>query len=91
MHSLWLHITYLPEAANYSEVVGEGAVEEITLNGEPAALLRGGWNSDTQSYDMGIHAQTIKWFYDEHTVYALKSSDDAMEVEDLIGIAESIP
>ena len=53
--SLSLAINYLTEKVhNYAEVVGEGAIEEVTIKGKPAALIRGGWNYDTKSYDPDI-------------------------------------
>ena len=88
---LELHIFHITKLENnYSEVVGEGAIEEITINGKTAALVSGGWNYDTKSYDFGIPYQGIRWEYDEHTVYVL-SSHKGFSKEELIEIAESIP
>jgi hypothetical protein len=88
--SLWLQIIYQTEnVQNLAEVVGEGAMEEITINGKPATLLRGGWNYDTRSYDQDIPSLRIRWMYDERTIYDLNGSQ-AMGPEVLIRIAESI-
>jgi hypothetical protein len=70
-------------------VVGEGALEEITLNGRPAVVLRGGWNYDTRQYDFSFPA-AIEWKYDEKTIYSLTGSQ-GISLDELIRIAESIP
>ena len=75
---------------NITVVVGDEAIEEININGKPAALLRGGWNYDTKSYDPGIPNLGVRWEYDERTIYELNGSDEAIEPEVLIRIAESI-
>lgn len=69
-------------------IVGEGALEEIALNGKPAAVVRGGWNYDTKEYDLSLDT-AIQWRYDENTVYRISSY--AIPLEELIKIAESIP
>jgi hypothetical protein len=89
--NLVLRISYTKETTNYSEVVGEGAIQEITINGRPAALVSGGWSYDTRSYDFGINSQRIQWMYDENTSYSLESQNEAISKEALIEIAESIP
>jgi len=34
------------------QAVGNGAVEEIMLNGSPAVIVHGSWNHDTRQYDL---------------------------------------
>lgn len=68
-------------------VLGEDTLEEITLNGEPAALLRGGWNGDQYDPSGPI---SIVWRYDENTFYRLWASDPGL-VDELIRMAESVP
>lgn len=70
-------------------VVGEGAIEEITLKDRPAVVLRGGWNYDTKQYDFSLPA-VIEWKYDENTIYSLTGSQ-SLSLAELIKIAESIP
>lgn len=70
-------------------IVGDGALQEFTLNGKPAVLIRGGWNSDVQEWDRSI-AINIMWRYDENTVYQLFSGDENL-LDELIKMAESIP
>lgn len=69
-------------------IVGEGALEEITLNGKPAVVIRGAWNYDTQKYDLSA-GTAIQWRYDENTVYRISSH--VMSLDELIKMAESIP
>ena len=69
--------------------VQEGAMEEIMLNGKPAVLTRGVWDLDTQQYDYSGKV-SIKWRYDENTVYDLWCLDPNM-ADELIKMAESIP
>ena len=89
--NLRLGINYLTEEfQGYAEVVGEGAIEEVTINGKPAALIRGGWNYDTKSFDPNINNLSLQWEYDERTIYALHSSESIGQ-DVLIEIAESIP
>lgn len=63
------------------------SIEEITLNGKPAALVYG---SDTgrSSLSTGL---SIFWLYNENTVYALNFPGKDLSREELIKMAESIP
>jgi len=69
--------------------VGEGALEEITLNGKPAALFRGSWDVDKQQYDLSVMT-SVMWRYDENAFYKLWSFDQNL-ADELIKMAESIP
>lgn len=73
---------------NCGWTVGEGALEEITLNGDPAVVIHGGWNYDTHQYDSSL-TTAIRWKYDENTIYTLESTD--ISWDELVRIAESIP
>jgi hypothetical protein len=86
-----LSIRHCPSGLEYCGwIVGEGALEEITLNGRPAVIQRGGWNSDTQQYDFSMAVTIIQWKYDENTIYSLTDSR-RLSLDELIRIAESIP
>ena len=76
---------------NCGFTVGEGALEEITLNGSPAVVVRGAWNYDIKQYDSSMTEIAIRWKYDENTIYTLSTSNQDMPLEELIKIAESIP
>jgi hypothetical protein len=69
--------------------VGEEALEEIALNGKPAALIRGAWDSETRQYDLSA-AIKVMWRYDEDTFYNLWSFDQNL-ADELIKMAESVP
>jgi hypothetical protein len=77
------------DAQGCGMAVGEGALEEITLNGKPATLVRGSWNEDIQQYERSVVISVI-WRYDENSFYRLWSFDQSLEAE-LIKMAESIP
>lgn len=74
---------------NCGLTVGEGAVEETTLHGIPAVVIRGAWNSDTGEYDTSI-TTAIRWKYDENTIYTISTWNRAISLEELRKIAESI-
>lgn len=71
-------------------IVGENALEEITLNGKPAVAVHGAWNYDTQQYDTST-TTAIQWAYDQSTIYTLTSGNKNLSLEELIKMAESIP
>lgn len=77
------------ELENYSQSLGDWAMEKTTLNGEPAIIVRGTWNMNAQ--ESGFMMNGIMWRYDENTVYALMSLEQAVPLDELIKIAESIP
>lgn len=66
----------------------DGALEEITLNGKPAALIRGAWDVDEQRYDLSSMV-SVTWRYDENAFYKLWSFDQDL-VDELIKMAESV-
>jgi len=70
-----------------SLVVGPGNVEEVEINGQPAALVHGAWNADSQRYDPGLQL-SLMWEQGGVT-YSLFALD--VQAEDLIRMAESIP
>jgi hypothetical protein len=88
--SLW--ITYVPEdVQDYHHVTGLNSIEEVTVNGKSAALLRGGWNADTKAFDPDVPSLRLVWMYDEHTVYDLHGVVGEVDGDMLIAVAESIP
>ncbi len=87
---LSLMIQHRLDGKNGGLIVGEGSVEEYLVNGEPAALVHGGWNADIQQWDFNLKVITISWKHNEQT-YVLKGIEDSISVEELLKIAESIP
>lgn len=77
------------ELRTYARTLGKGAIEDVTLNGKPALIVRGVWNIGMQDNDFLMTA--IMWRYDENTVYALMSFEQAVPLDELIKMAESIP
>ena len=62
-------------------------VQEVEVNGQPAALVSGGWDYDTGQWDKSA-ARMLSWMNGDE-MYQLRSPGAA--VEDLIRMAESIP
>lgn len=69
--------------------VGPDSLEEVTVNGAPAAVLRGMWNADTNAWVRGS-AISLNWRRGDVT-YHLSSSNGATSVAILVQMAESIP
>lgn len=69
--------------------IAPGSVEELSINGEPAALVRGAWNYNTREWgDPGL--MQLLWDKDGAS-YVLSAAETATSIEELIRIAESIP
>lgn len=73
----------------YAQTLGKGAIEETVLNGKPAIIVRGVWNIGIHDNDFMMTA--LMWRYDENTVYALLSLEQAVPLTELKKMAESIP
>ena len=86
---LSLMIQHRLDGKNGGLIVGEGSVEEYLVNGEPAALVRGGWNADIQEWDFNLKVLTLSWKHDDQT-YVLQGIEDNISVEELLKIAEPI-
>lgn len=86
---LSLMIQHRLDGENGGLIVGEGSVEEYLVNGEPAALVRGGWNADIQQWDFKLKVLTLSWKHNDQT-YVLQGIEDNISVEELVKIAESI-
>lgn len=89
------------EYSGYSLSAGEGSTEEITINGQPAYLVRGNWGADHQWDPRG--GITIGWQLDgcfyrlgygqrEPERFTVTSIDGDMEaiLENMIKMAESL-
>jgi cation diffusion facilitator CzcD-associated flavoprotein CzcO len=62
-------------------------VQEVQVNGQPAALVEGGWDADTGQWNREA-ARMLNWMKGNE-MYQLHSP--GVSVEDLIRMAESIP
>jgi hypothetical protein len=68
--------------------VGQRGVEEVDLNGTPAALIRGVWDHERGEYTDAPFIFLV-WQYDEATTYTLSASSELSEAE-LLRMAASI-
>ncbi len=66
--------------------VGPGSVKEVQVNGEPAALVQGVWNAQTQTWIQS--SQTLLWRRDG-VDYRLGGPLD-ISADDLVRMAESL-
>ena len=84
-----LIIQHRLDGENGGLVVGEGSVKEYLVNGEPAALILGGWNADTQKWDYDLDVVTLSWGHDNQ-IYTLQGLNEDVSLDELLRIAESI-
>lgn len=77
------------EIKEYAQTLGKGAIEETVLDGKPAIIVRGVWNIGVQENDFMMTA--LMWRYDRTTVYSLLSLEQAVPLDELLKMAESIP
>jgi len=77
------------ELEKYARTLGKGAFKETMLNGKLAVIVRGTWNIGIRENDLVMTA--VMWKYDENTVYSLLSLEQAIWLDELIKVAESIP
>lgn len=72
-------------------IVGPDSMTEITLNGEPAAFIRGGWYSDSKEWrDDGIRSIRLQLNGIQYHLSAGSEAGGGITDEELIKIAESI-
>ncbi len=70
------------------ELVGPNSVEEVQVAGQPAAVVRGGWNVDTGEYGDISSGGLVRLVWEREGVcYTL----DGATVEEMIQMAESVP
>jgi len=77
------------EIKEYAETLGKGVIEESAFDGKPALIIHGVWNIGEHDRDFVMTA--LMWRYDGNTVYALMSLEQAIPLDELIRMAESIP
>jgi hypothetical protein len=77
------------EIKEYAQTLGKEAIEETVLDGKPAIIVRGVWNIGERDRDFMMTA--LMWRYDENTVYSLLSLEQAVPLDELLKMAESIP
>jgi hypothetical protein len=69
--------------------VGLESIEEVLVDGEPAAMVRGGWHADTKQWEN----PEILHLYIPHKgqTYIFSSMEKDISVDELIRMAESLP
>ena len=70
-----------------SRLVGPDSFREIDVGGQPAVLLKGAWDHDSQEW-MWLEVTTLIWKTDG-VEYSLSASDHSLSEADLIATAES--
>lgn len=87
--ALHLTLTWWPgEEQSNGYVIGPDSLEEVSVNGQPAAIVRGAWNVDTEEWS-GANLIALHWERDGIT-YHLDGAESAVTVEDLVRMAESV-
>jgi len=85
--SIYLEVMYpATDEQRPNWVVGPGSVEEVEVNGQPAALVHGAWNADAQEF--GGDLLTLMWERDG-VYYSLVGMEG--QAEDLVRMAGSAP
>lgn len=85
-------IAQVPELADCPTClipVGSDSTVEVSVNGLPAALTRGAWNVDSETWDENGMI-SLRWHTDQ-ALYMLTAVEASISEEQLIRIAESIP
>lgn len=80
--------TSIAECAECSVPIGEGSLENVEVNGESAAFVRGFWNSTSKQWDTSGGTINLRWTGD--ALYMLTGVEPVITPDDLIRIAESI-
>ena len=77
----------LPEKSHW--LIGLESVEEVLVNGEKVALVRGGWQSETKVWEN--RGQIHLYVPHKGQTYIFSSNEKDISVDKLISIAESLP
>lgn len=85
---IWLMVEYPRPADHGQTIIGPESVTEVSVNGEPAAIVYGAWNADTHEWGM-TGLMTLSWRLGD-VAYHLSAHDQFVTEEELIRIAESL-
>lgn len=87
---LRLNMEHAPNGSN-EWLVGRESIEEIEINGSPAALVRGAWDAKQEAWELG-EVITLSWHSSQEDItYHLMASEGAVPIEALVRMAESVP
>ena len=70
-------------------VVGPDSVEVTEVNGQPAAIIRGGWDYDAKEWSQALEVLTLRWRQGE-VEYLLTMYGGRLSMDDLTRVAESV-
>jgi hypothetical protein len=85
-----LEIDYAPNVDQQpGYYVGQGGVEEVDVNGTPAALIRGLWDHERGEY-VDTSVILLVWQYDADTTYTLSANSSMVSETELLRMAASI-
>jgi hypothetical protein len=84
-----LRVSYRTGGEPMKWIIGPESVEEVQINGQAAALVRGVWNADAKRWDSPEHL-SLHWQHNGQT-YELQVVEAQVNAAELIRIAESIP
>lgn len=86
---LRLNMEDAPNGSN-EWLVGSESIEEIEINGSPAALVRGAWDAKQEAWELG-EVMTLSWHSSQKNVtYHLMASEGAVPIEALVRMTESM-
>jgi hypothetical protein len=87
--SISLNVSKRTSGEPMNWLTGPESVEEVQVNGQPAALVRGSWNANAKQWDASGHI-SLHWQHNGLS-YALQTWESEVSTADLIRMAESIP
>jgi hypothetical protein len=75
------------DGAPISRLVGPDSFREIEIGGQPAVIVKGGWDHDSREWAW-LEVTTLIWTVDD-VLYTLATSSDEVSEADLVTMAES--
>ncbi|GAP13395.1 hypothetical protein LARV_01149 [Longilinea arvoryzae] len=87
--AILLNIEQYPAGSESNWLVSPESIEEVLVDGEPAALVRGAWNANAKQWD---HMDFLSLYWKSGVQnYILRGLGGQISAETLIRMAESIP
>jgi hypothetical protein len=84
-----LNVSWRASGQPMQWTVGPDSVEEVLVNGQSAALVRGIWNADQRRWTSPEHL-SLHWQH-QGRAYQLQVTEAQITAADLIQMAESVP
>jgi hypothetical protein len=73
-----------------TNVVGNDSVDEVKINGQPAALIRGLWDGSTGNWKPDANLLTLRWSQGDVTYEMYVNTNVGVSQDDMVRIAESM-